>query len=189
MFWLFFLGVLFFIFAIVYFSIPTPRNKEDIPLDLKTGDLVFMSGNSVSEAIIRLFVRCEYSHVGMIFVSEGKTYVWEADVGQGKKEGPRLIEFDDKVLAFHKRSQYPIFVRRYTGPRIEDESMLKIIEKYVNKPMSFAGWIYSDGPEETEGVCCSTLIGFTLRELGLFAGNPNFLSPRDLLVNFPDIYE
>ena len=73
-----------------------------------TGDLIFFSGTSFGERSIKLYSRSVWTHVGIVFRdpdgdSSSKLFLAEADVGQRKKDGPRVILLSEKFEAFRRR--------------------------------------------------------------------------------------
>src|SRR5262245_20541475 len=54
------------------------RNYDQARPDLTTGDLLCFRSTDIDARIIRFLTRSQYSHVGMVFLYEGRVYVLEA---------------------------------------------------------------------------------------------------------------
>lgn len=145
---------------------------------LRTGDLVFFSGDTPLEKGCRWLTRCGFSHVGMILVENGKVYVWESDIGQSYKPGPRLIPLLEK-LARYKGNKI-LGYRPYTGTDISHTNFLSLIEKYQDKKFDeyMLGW-YTNGYIQTKGIYCSKLISIMYNDLGVMNSNIIDTCPRD----------
>lgn len=52
--------------------------KEDKTIAFQDGDIIFQSSNSKQCEAIKIATKSEFSHCGIIFIENGKTYVYEA---------------------------------------------------------------------------------------------------------------
>lgn len=137
-----------------------------------TGDLVFQSVGSTSQGrAIQLATRSPYSHMGMIFIKDGKYYVLEA-VGPVKytplKTWIRQGEGGHYVLRRLKNADR-ILTQAAVG------RLKKAAEKYLGKPYDHDfGW--SD-----KRIYCSELVWKIYRSaLGIEIGKPIKLRDFDL---------
>lgn len=116
----------------------TNENLYDFTSGVSNGDLIFFCGDTKGERTCRWCTNSMYSHVGMLFVEpdpnnnfETIVYVWEADVGQHSKRGPRVIKLIDKLKKYHG---FPYFMWRRlqcsNNNRPTTASILKVIEMY-----------------------------------------------------------
>lgn len=67
------LGLL--IISLVFYSF---NFKEDKTIAFQDGDIIFQSSNSKQCEAIKIATKSEFSHCGIIFIENGKTYVYEA---------------------------------------------------------------------------------------------------------------
>jgi hypothetical protein len=171
--------ILILICLYVYLMIPYPYSSSN-PLDeLNTGDLIFFSGKSMSESVIKLVTFYEFSHVGMIVKDDGETYIWEADIGQGRKEGPRLIKLLDKLEAWKKRGYLTMGVRKRLSS-LGTSDIIPSIKEVFDWEMSFSPWIFSHEETSKGKIFCSSLVAKTLNDIGDDIGNPYYHTPATL---------
>lgn len=67
------LGLL--IISLVFYSF---NFKEDKTTAFQDGDIIFQSSNSKQCEAVKIATKSEFSHCGIIFIENGKTYVYEA---------------------------------------------------------------------------------------------------------------
>lgn len=143
-----------------------------------TGDLIFFSGNNPIEIAIKFFTGCNMTHVGLIIKENDILYVWESDIGQKHREGPRIITLDDKLKYWH--GFHNIAWKKYipedsvTGisKRPSANQVLRIVDKYVNLPFNdnLYEWFFNLNSNKNnipESLFCSSLVAITLIELGI----------------------
>lgn len=107
-----------------------PRPKHRVEMlktdDLKTGDLLFMSGDTYAEKMFKCFSECPYSHVAIVINNNNEIHLFEADVGQGFRDGIRVIPLLTKIDRWRGRKE--VAVRRYFGDlQIENEISKRIL--------------------------------------------------------------
>jgi hypothetical protein len=143
------------------------------------GDLVFMSGDTYGERSCRYFTNCMYSHVGMLFrekhpkTKEDILYIWDSDLGQQTKDGPRVQKFIDKINKYHG---YPYFMWRQLKVsegthKPSTDNILKIVRQYGNYNFDnkMWSWWFSDIPffynlvKKQNKMFCSELIAATMQ--------------------------
>jgi hypothetical protein len=141
------------------------------------GDLIFFCGDTPGERTCRWCTNTMFSHVGMLFKEinpEGGNeviYIWESDLGQKTKDGPRLIRLDDKLKRYHGQ---PYFMwRKLKSNNPSTENIMKVVEKYKsyefdNKMLSwwvsypFLSFIH-DIVKDEQKLFCSELIALTMQ--------------------------
>jgi hypothetical protein len=144
------------------------------------GDLILLSGDSKGERTCRWAANCVFSHVGMVFrekdvkTGESKLYIWEADVGQRSKPGPRIMVLDDK-LSRYKGFKIMGWTPLMKGKRPSKESILKLVPKYHHKKIDnwMLVWllpnysIFNNTKKDRKTVFCGELVADSLQDLGI----------------------
>lgn len=157
--------LLFFVFG--FFFSKRPRENFGVfdPSALKTGDVLLLSGKTFPERIICFLTHCEFSHCAMVVRIKDKIFLWEADIGQGKKKGPRMIPFDQKLKRY-KGYKTAAVVR--IKKELDMSAFLKAAEKNFDLTMDECMFAYFLGRSESDGsVFCSELLAKTLRDSGV----------------------
>ena len=141
---------------------PTEKITEDkFFAEADTGDLIFFSGTSFGERSIKLYSRSVWTHVGIVFRdddSEGdqsKLFLAEADVGQRKKDGPRVILLSEKFEAFRRRCSTPgekitVGWKKWSrGPRPDPKKIMAEVQKLFTRSMdlNMGCWIFARWPD------------------------------------------
>lgn len=142
------------------------------------GDLVFFCGDSTGERSCRWVSGSMYSHVGLLFkepcpkTNKDILYIWESDLGQKTKEGPRVMKFVDKLEKYHGQ---PYFAWRklvcYDKYKPTTEKILKVIDKYKNYKFDdkMLTWFFGGGGifynllKDDKSFFCSELVAKTLQ--------------------------
>lgn len=192
--------VAIFVSISIYFYSPGvekfDKNKsphyEDIKKNLNTTDLIFFCGETYNEKAIRWVTGCNFSHVGMI-VKHPKTeelFLWEADIGQGEKKGPRLINLKQKLNRY-KGSRVAAWIKVTPAQKIYIQDIVSIISRNKNKKMQqrMYTWFLSNFPNsrlfnilnDENKVFCSELVADTYQRLALIKGDkpPSYYAPKD----------
>lgn len=160
---------LVFLICLIYaiFFSSTPReNFGKVNLEnLKTGDVLLLSGKTIPERIICFLTGSEFSHCAMVLKHKDKTLLWEADIGQGKKKGPRIIEIGEKLNRYKGHRTAAIV-------RIKKEIPLRKIlgsaERQFDRPMDECMFAYFLGRHTKDNsVFCSELLFQTLKDAGV----------------------
>lgn len=104
-------------------------NYEDIRSSLKTGDLVFCSGNYYFSKVIQYFTKSVWSHVGVIYKDEqlGRVLILESEVGIGV----RLAPVSKYLKDYHGRN------KPYKGNIVVANINPPVDVKQVNNAISF----------------------------------------------------
>ena len=169
--------------------------------ELNTGDLILFHGKtSLFSRIIEYFTKTPYSHIGMIVVNPKFTnpplngvYLWEScneDFGDSEdkkfKVGVELSDFN-KILE-ERQNNYDLYIRKYKGPEITTEKLLKIHNIVKDKPydINIIDWIMAYyrkdiKPQKTNRFWCSALIGYIYTTLGYLSPSTDWsiLYPSD----------
>lgn len=128
------------------------QNYDCFLKEANNGDLVFMSGDSRGEKVCKWMTNSLFSHVGILFreynenTEEDILYIFDSDLGNKIREGPRICRFTDKVNRYHGSSY--IGWRKLTGKRPSTSDILKIVEKYCKNytfDNTMLKWFTSDG--------------------------------------------
>ena len=156
---------------------------NDILDNAGNGDLIFLSGNTKGEKTCKWCTNTMYSHVGFLFrenhpdTGEDLLYIWDSDLGQKTKEGPRVMLLKDKLKKY-KGSKY-ISWKKFKGERPDTEDILKIVNKYGKLKFDdkiLSWWVSNDNTvsnflykliKNNNEVFCSELIAMTLQDLNI----------------------
>jgi hypothetical protein len=207
-----FLGFLVILWAsVLYFTAPNLEkfilksnpelvSIENILENSKTGDLLFFAGYTFAERSIRRYHNSYYNHCCLIFRDldeHGKDipYIFESDLGQGYREGPRVMKLVDK-LARWKGMPYVCW-RKYIPPNHDEklrptgEDVRNIAQNYIKYDFdkSMVGWLFSKYPDSRlykyfkppKSVFCSEMVALTLQKLGILPDDyiPGYFTPED----------
>lgn len=136
------------------------------------GDLIFLSGKTKGENICKSVANSKYSHVGMLFreispfTNEDILYIWDSDLGQNTKDGPRVQVLKDKLKLY--KGEKICMWRQLSGKRPSTENILEVIKKYMDGEMDKNMLSYFMGIfKEKNKYFCSELIAETLKNLGI----------------------
>ena len=153
---------------IIFFSLVSCKKHER--KKLQNGDIIFQTSLSSQSKAIKLATNSKYSHCGIIFIEEGKTYVFEAV--QPVKKTPL-----DKWIARGKDGHYVV-------KRLKDDSVLTSdnLTKMINEGKVMAGKNYDLYFEwDNDRIYCSELIWKIYKQgTGLEIGKLQSLKEFDL---------
>lgn len=180
---------------------------ENLLSKVQNGDLLFFAGTSQGERVIRFFHNSYYSHVCMVFrdpngaideTPENTIFIWETDLGQNYKEGPRIMRLSEKLDRW-KGSKIGMWLR-YIPPdplgldRPLTSDILAIAQEYldaeIEMDINMLSWFFSSWPEsfifkllKNKKVFCSELVVDTLQRLGIVARvrHPSFYTPENFV--------
>jgi len=117
------------------------RREELSDIPFETGDLLFFSGETFTENFIKLYLSSELSHVSMVVREGEEVYLWELDVGQGYKDGARVIPISKKLeryrgskIFLYRKAKYPIplhKVLKFIGKNMDIKFGDKSLSKFV----------------------------------------------------------
>lgn len=161
------------------------------------GDLIFFCGDSSGERTCKWFTGSMFSHVGMLFKEynvqrkEDIIYVWEADLGQKTKDGPRVITLIDKLKKYHGQSYFMWRKLKENNP--STENIMKVVHEYKNYEFDdkmLTWWVANpllfflhDMVKDEKKIFCSELIAITMQSNHINMLNrknlPTSYSPKD----------
>jgi len=181
---------------------PEVEGKYYPPLDypnIQNGDLLFLAGDTYGERICRWCAGCVFSHVGILFWSNGTVYVLDCDLGQGMKDGVRVQKLSEKLARYKGQrclDQKIGAIRRYKG-MLDDNVFLEETEKYKsigfdNWMLSwvFAGTVLQDLFQRDDASFCSEFIAKVFQDLGVAPiTNPASYSPGSFFREFNTEYD
>lgn len=114
------------VFVFLTFSMARCQEK---PADLKTGDIIFQDFEFGNSQAIKLISNSKYSHVGMIVILDGKTYVYEA------VQPVQVTPFEDWIARNEKKEYEVKRLKKYDiyfTPE-KTEALKKEMNKYIDK--------------------------------------------------------
>jgi hypothetical protein len=148
---------------------------------LKTGDMLFFRGLSWVEKSIQAYTGCRYNHVSLVIVEDQKTFLWEADVGEGYRKGTRIIPIEEKIQRWGGTSE---IAWRSINTVLDSKKILKFASDKLEVPFdkSMMIWMFSWWPREGKKYFCSELVADTLKSLEVLKENKRTTSysPKDL---------
>jgi hypothetical protein len=175
----------------------------------KNGDLLFMAGNSRGEKSVRWASGSIFSHCGLLFrenhpeTGEDILYIWEADLGQRSKDGPRVMKVEDKIKYYHgfpymmwrSLETKEIGGKKQSRPSTEDIG--KCVKKYGDYDFDdrMYTWIFSNSDtlhnifKNEDKIFCSELVAMTLQDLNILkrTEKPSWFSPGTFAEGLSDI--
>ena len=185
--------------SLVHFSAPdietfiSLKTPDIIPLETilstaNNGDLIFLAGTTFTERSIRRW-HCSYvNHCALVFrdIDEDTgldtPFLFESDVGQHYRDGPRVIRLKDKLEKW-KGLRYGI-LKRYITPddRPSTKNILNIAQNIILRQgtgmdKNMMSWFFSDYPNSRfykffkpeNTLFCSELVAKVLQTLGILA--------------------
>lgn len=175
--------ILFIVLWIYFMSPSTERFKrltspvDDMLKNGKTLDLVFFSGNTPGERFCKWLMDSPFSHVGLLVRLDGELYIWDSDLGQRLKDGPRFGKLNDKLERY--KGSKVIGWLPYEGPSVKEEDVMNIIMKHINSGFNYGmiSWalcrLFPTYKHPKDMLFCGELVTITLQELGLVDKNLN----------------
>jgi hypothetical protein len=179
---------------------------EDLLSKVQNGDLLFFAGSSQGERVIRFFHNSYYSHMCIVFkdpngaiddTPENTIFIWETDLGQRYKDGPRIMRLSEKLDRW-KGSKIGMWMR-YIPPdalgldRPLTSDILAIAQEYldadIQMDINMVSWFFCRWPESfifrslknKNNVFCSELVADTLQRIGILAKgrHPSWYTPEN----------
>lgn len=173
--------IVIFYFLFVLFP-PSPKQNSKTQQTFKTGDLIFLCGNTVFDRLSRSFFNCEVSHVGIVVNINDKIFILECDAGQKHKSGVRLIPFQKKQKYYND-----VYIHLPIKNEIDNDKLASIIQRYLHVDFDhwmirwFQSQIFNTRFDETKYMFCSEFISCVLKDFGANIPNPTKVTPSDLL--------
>ena len=157
------------------------------------GDLILLAGDTRGERSCKWATGSVFSHVGMLFreshpdTKEDVLYIWEADIGQGSRKGPRVMFLKDKLQRYKGLKVFGW--RQLIGPRPLTERILELVPRYSKMTLDSQMWPWilssslplSRWSKNSKKVFCSELLTMTLQDLKMLdpKETPHRYSPQD----------
>ena len=139
--------------AVAFYAVEVSKDKKialksNQDLNLKDGDIIFQSSQSGQSLAVQLATKSKYSHVGLIYMIEGKSFVYEA------VQPVKITPFNEWIK--HGDGNHYVVKRLKNADKVLTEETLQKMkadgEKYLNKNYDlYFGW--SD-----ERIYCSELV-------------------------------
>jgi hypothetical protein len=171
--------------------------KNDLLNEANNGDLLFFAGDTYGEKTIRWYTRSYFNHVAIVFRDIDWdaspptliAFIAEADLGQGYKEGVRVMRLADKLKRW-KGEKIGGFKRLMSVNRPSTNDILLTIEKYLAYGMdrSMMCWLFSSYPQSIfykyfkpeKSFFCSEFVATILCKLGIQkTKNADAFTPED----------
>jgi hypothetical protein len=154
--------------AILFLLITISCAQKKVPADLKTGDIVFQTTESSQCKAVQLATHSIYSHCGMIYIINNKTYVYEA-------VGPVKLTPYEEWVQHGKGSKLVVKRLKNILPEESISKMKTVADKYKGKEYDFV-FEWSD-----ERIYCSELVYKIYMEgAGIAVGKVERLKDFDL---------
>lgn len=182
--------ILYYIFC--YFTAPNierylksldssnrPEELETIINEIENGDILLLSGDTSGERTCRYFAGSCFSHVGLLFreihphTNEDIVYILESDIGQGGKDGVRVMTLLDKLERYQGFRVGAIKKLVNKNPPLKD--IVSLIGKYehVDFDHKMATWWTADIKplynlfKSPDKMFCSEFLAAALQELNI----------------------
>lgn len=185
------------------FSSPPP-NITDILPKFRNGDILLLSGNTFGEKVIKFWHRSYFNHIAMIFRDalgapdtkpENITFLWESDLGQNTRNGPRIIKLMDKLSKWRgsRIGMYRKYIPTDLITRPSERAIVSHADTYFDSgtemDISMMSWFLSDYPDSwlfrklkgaAPKVYCSELVAETLQKFGFMnkTKHPSWFTPE-----------
>jgi hypothetical protein len=130
----------------------------------KTGDLIFLSGKTGGENLIRAYTDSIFSHIGVLIKDKDKLYLWETGIGQGYIDAARIIPLKDKLTSNYKT----VVGWKKINKSINNTSLFSVIKFYIKTPSDtiMCSWL-NENLKIKKSLFCSELTALTLQKLGI----------------------
>jgi len=165
-------------------------SNDELYNTVDNGDLLFLSGKTRGEHLCCFCTDSMYSHVGMLFreihpeTGENIVYVWESDLGQKTKDGPRIIPLKKKLELY--QGQPYAMIRKLATPRPTTENIMNIVGKYQDYDFDtkMINWWVSESWfsvfSSKNTMLCSELVAQTMKELDMLGNkyDKSWYSPQ-----------
>jgi hypothetical protein len=114
------------------YDIEYKGSEKELLDEVENGDLLFFTGETYGEKAIRWYSGSNFSHICMVFRDNENgssvSFVWEADVGQRYKEGPRVMRLKEKLERW--KGVKICALKKMIGKRPSTLDILKVVERY-----------------------------------------------------------
>lgn len=182
---------------------------QDVLNTAKNGDVVLLAGDTHGERTCRWCAGTMFSHVGVLFwekhpvTGEDILYIFDCDLGQGTKEGVRVMPLWDKLHRYKGMRVGALKKLIVHPPRSQPsrEEFVNLLPKYT--PVEFDnriatwwtanyGWLYRL-IKNPQTMFCSELVASVYQDLGILQKDkvPAWYNPGDFYrsrLNFEEGY-
>ena len=167
-------------------SVPEIKKEDTTTLEYilknaQNGDIILTSGDTKGEKTCRWCTGSVFSHVGFLFrevhpkTHEDIVYIFDCDLGQGTKDGVRVMPLRDKL---HRYGGFRVgaWKKLLSQNRPTTEKILELVPKYL--PLEFddkilTWWVAKKGEQgalyhflkNQQKVFCSELVASILQSL------------------------
>lgn len=154
---------------------------------LRTGDLLFFSGNTKGERVCRSFGGSPFSHVSFVFVENEVRYLLECDIGTGCRPGGRVITVENKLTRSKGNYHRIVGVLKLLSTRPRYQQVVSILDEYTKIYFDdmMDKYFLADTPLQyttPKIMFCSEFVASILQTLGLlrFDRIPAWYTPKRL---------
>lgn len=172
---------------------------SDVRHMLKTGDLVFFSGEGFVSNLIKIVTRSQWSHVGMVVRLDelDSVLLWESttlsnaeDIDGTYKHGVQLVSLSDRINLYRGEVAYRLIDFDRTPEQLSALGALRAELKDRPYERSLSELVESAfdwfGPENTPDLSscfCSEIVAAALQKIGLLSSvkPSNEFTPSDLV--------
>lgn len=170
-----------------------PKNLSHVFDNAENGDIILMSGGTPGEKTCKFCTRSIFSHVGILFwekhpvTKEDILYIFDCDLGQGMKDGVRVMPLLDKLHRY-KGMRFGALIK-LQGKRPTRDDFVRLIPQYISTDFDHkiaTWWFASISPlhklvKNPKKMFCSELVASIYQDLGIVKKdrNPSFYSPRN----------
>jgi hypothetical protein len=170
---------------------------NNIMNEIENGDIILLTGDTFGEKTCKWYTNDIFSHVGFLFrevnpeTQESIVYVFESDIGQGYKEGVRIISLKNKLDKYKgvKIGAIKKLITSENKKRPTYFDIINLIDNYIS--MSFdkkiITWWVSEYPKlynlfkNHTTIFCSELVSSIYQNLNIIKKDklPAWYCPAD----------
>ena len=156
---------------------------DDVMKNVENGDIILFSGTTFGEKSCKWFTESVFSHIGFLFreihpqTKEDIIYIFECDLGQGCKEGVRIISLIDKLDRYKgcRTAAIKKLIVSDEKKRPENHKIMDLVNKYesVNFDNKIITWWVSNYPvlynffKNPQTMFCSELVSKIYQDFGI----------------------
>lgn len=161
---------------------PALQDRKSILKEANNGDILFLCGTTYTENILKYLGDCIFSHIGIIVREDDDVYVWDCDMGQGYKDGVRVMLLEDKLKRF--KGEKIGCIKKLRGAPLSKKRINDVLHETLN--ITFYNgvwkWLMADviSPRENEKeMFCSEFVAYVFQTLKVLPGkdSPYFKVP------------
>jgi len=167
-----------------YISMHSPEiiDRDTVLKKANNGDLLFLCGTTYTENALKYLGDCIFSHIGILVKEGDDVYIWDCDIGQGHRDGVRVMRLEEKLNRF--KGEKIGCIKKLLGGTLPKNKINNVLEKTLN--ITFYNgvwkWLMADviRPREKEKeMFCSEFVAHSLQSLHILPqnGEPYFKVP------------